>query len=64
MNRMNDDEVTENVFVGQFDGSVPKERPKKRWMDSVEGNKREMDIRNWKVVALYTVVESAETRFN
>ena len=68
MIRMNDDRVAKKVFVSQFDCTRPRGRPKKRWIDCVEGDLRELGIRNWKVVAedrqrwRNAVVESAKTR--
>lgn len=50
MTRMNDDRVTKKVLVSQFDGTRLIWRPRKRWIDFVEGELRELGIRNWKVV--------------
>ena len=66
--RMKNDRVAKKVLVSQFDGSRPIGRPKKRWIDCVEGDLRELGIRNWKAVAedrqrwRSAVVESAKTR--
>jgi len=66
--RMDDDRVAKKVLEKNVEGSRSRGRPKKRWMDSVEGDLRELGVRNWKVLAedrlkwRNEVVESAKTR--
>lgn len=53
--------------MSQFDGTRSRELSKKMWNDCVKGELRELDIRDWKVVAedchiwSNAVVESAKT---
>lgn len=66
--RMNDDRVAKKVLVNRVDGTRPRGRPKKRWIDCVESDIQELGVRNWKVAAedrqkwRSEVVESAKTR--
>ena len=66
--RMSDDRVAKKVFVNNVEGTRPRGRPRKRWIDCVESDLKELGTRNWKVVAedrqrwRVEVVESAKTR--
>ena len=66
--RMSDDRVPKKVLVNRVGGTRPRGRPKKRWIDCVESDLKELGVRNWKVAAedrqkwRKDVVESAKTR--
>jgi hypothetical protein len=46
--RMSDDGTIKKVFLGKADGSRKAERPKLRWLDSVENDQISMSVKSWK----------------
>lgn len=65
--RMNDDRVVKKVLVNRVEGTRPRDRPRKRWLDCVESDLKQLGVSNRKVVAedrpkwRNEVVESAKT---
>ena len=44
--RMSDDRVPKKVLVNRVDGTRPRGRPKKRWIDCVESDLKELGVCN------------------
>jgi hypothetical protein len=50
--RMNDEEPAKKLMLGKPDGTRRRGRPKLRWIDGLEKDLRNMNIKNWKNIAL------------
>jgi hypothetical protein len=46
--RMSDDRTVDKLFLGKPDGRREAERPKFRWLDSIENDLKSMVVKSWR----------------
>jgi hypothetical protein len=67
--KMPEEKIPRKVMMGRLEGVRPIGRPRKRWMDGVQTDAKELlKVRNWKARALDRnewrhIIEKAKARF-